>query len=161
MNACSSYYFFSAIIAAGAILTGFSGTFLQFRIQREANYYRQPVLSYEERKAVDVFIGLSHFTSSFLLIIVAVLLEIVFGFTLPLLALAGYGCTVIEPKLVVSGLIAALIFLVGYFCSELVHYGILNRRLLNDKNEWGRHRVLVSVTTILAIFSSLIVFFWR
>jgi hypothetical protein len=84
--------FYAAVLSAGAILTGFSGTFLQFRIQREANYYRQPVLSYvegaEQGKAQDVPIGLVHFTGAFLLIIVSTLMAVTFGFVFPLLALA-------------------------------------------------------------------------
>jgi len=59
--------FYSSVTTAGAILAGFSGTFLSFRIQRESNYYRQ--VSIERGEARDVYIGLSHFTSSFMLII--------------------------------------------------------------------------------------------
>src|SRR5205807_8871788 len=99
MTDISDKDFYSAVLAAGAILTGFSGTFLQFRIQRESSYYRQPALSYEEGKAKDIVIGLSHFTSSFLLIICAVILEIVFGFCLPLFALANSATVFISPRL--------------------------------------------------------------
>ena len=53
--------FYTAVLTAGAILTGFAGTFLQFRIQREASYHRQPAVSFEEANAKDVFIGLTHF----------------------------------------------------------------------------------------------------
>ena len=88
MDAFSARDFYVAVLTAGTLLTGFSGTFLTFRIQREANYYRQPALSYDQEDARDIFIGLSHFTSSFLLIICSVVLDIVFGFLLPLVALA-------------------------------------------------------------------------
>jgi len=138
--------FFSAALTAGTILIGFSASFLQFRIQREANYYRQPALSFEKNQARDIFIGLSHFTSSFLLIIASTILDIVFGFCLPLLVLAKPGLVFISQRLVTAGLIAALVFLVGYFCAELVHYRILNRRLLPDKYEWGRQWPLVITT---------------
>ena len=87
----NSQTFYAAVLSAGAILTGFSGTFLQFRIQREANYYRQPVLSYVEDAAVgkaqDIF-GRDPFTGAFLLIIVSTLMAVAFGFVFPLLALA-------------------------------------------------------------------------
>jgi len=33
--------FYEAALTAGAITSGFIGTFLAFRIQREAGYYRQ------------------------------------------------------------------------------------------------------------------------
>ncbi|MFC7738204.1 hypothetical protein ACFQX4_20800 [Roseomonas sp. GCM10028921] len=145
--------FYTAVLSAGAILTGFCGTFLQFRIQREAGYYRQPALSYEEGRARDVFIGLSHFTSSFLLIILATCLALIFGLVLPLLALAGLA-SFVTPKLVVAGLLAAAIFVIGYFCAELVHYGILNVRLLNDRREWGRQGALVAVTVGVAALST-------
>jgi hypothetical protein len=52
--------FFESVLAAGAILSGFCGTFLSFRINRESNYYRQPALSYEEEKAKDIYIGRTH-----------------------------------------------------------------------------------------------------
>ena len=71
--------FYEAVINAGAILAGFCSTFLVFRIQRESNYYRQSALSYEQGKAKDIYIGLTHFTSSFLLIILAATVSMVFG----------------------------------------------------------------------------------
>ena len=112
--------FFSASLSAGAILTGFCGTFLSFRIQREANYCRQPVVDFETEQAKDIFIGLSHFTSSFLLLIVASLLSVVFGFMLPLFALGG---TTVSKQVVVAGITAAVIFVAAYFACEMVHYG--------------------------------------
>ncbi|MCH8216562.1 MAG: hypothetical protein IH892_07295 [Planctomycetes bacterium] len=97
--------FFEAVINAGAILAGFSGTFLVFRIQREANYYRQPALSFEHQDAVDVYIGLMHFTSSFLLIILTSISSIFFGYLIPLFALAGTSGGLFTPRVVVGGMV--------------------------------------------------------
>jgi hypothetical protein len=41
---------------------------------------------------------------------------------------------------------ASIVFLIGYFTCEMAHYGVLNRRLLNDPTEWGRSRGIVLVT---------------
>jgi len=150
--------FYGAVLAAGAILTGFSGSFLQFRIQRESNYYRQPAVSYDEQKGRDVFIGLSHFSGSFFLIICAVVLEMIFGFCLPLLALANAKLSATNPKTIVAGLIAALIFLVGYFLAELVHYEILSVNLLNDRQEWGRQWPVVIATFVVALLAAVSVY---
>ena len=76
--------FFATLLTAGAILSGFCGTFLAFRIQSEANYYRQPALSFERGEARDISIDLTHFTSAFLLLILATLCAVIFGFVLPL-----------------------------------------------------------------------------
>lgn len=62
---------YSSLLSAGAILAGFCGTFLAFRIQREANYYRQPALDFATGEARDVPIGLTHFTSGLLLLGIA------------------------------------------------------------------------------------------
>ena len=139
--------FFSACFGAGATLTGFCGTFLSFRIQREANYHRQPALDFQSGTAKDIFIGLSHFTSSFLLLIIASLLALIFGFTLPLFGLAGLP---ISKQTVVAGMMATIIFIVGYFACEMVHYGVLNKRLLHDRDEWGRSVVIVIYTFLAA-----------
>jgi protein-tyrosine-phosphatase len=128
--------FYSAVLTAGSILMGFCGTFLQFRIQREANYYRQPVASYDpvsgERSGTDVYIGLSHFTAAFLLSILATLFALCFGFVLPLIALVGpvdrpplVTPGLIAPTLIMWGLLGSLIFLIGSFGAELIHYRIL------------------------------------
>ena len=143
--------FFSASLAAGAILTGFCGTFLSFRIQREANYYRQPAVDANTKQGCDVYLGLSHFTSSFLLLIVATLLSVIFGFVLPLLALYGLD---ISRQAVVIGIVNSLIFVCSYFVCEMVHYGILNRRLLNDASEWGKSRTLVALTAVISVAAS-------
>ena len=150
--------FYTAVLAAGAILTGFSGSFLQFRIQRESNYYRQPAVSYEENKGRDVFIGLSHFSGSFFLIICAIVLEMIFGFCLPLLALANADLSAVNPKIIAAGLIAALIFLLGYFAAELVHYEIINVKLLNDRREWGRQWPLVISTFVVALLAAVSIY---
>ncbi len=87
--------FYGSVTTAGAILAGFSGTFLSYRIQRESNYYRQ--VSIEKGEARDVYIGLSHFTSSFLLIIFSTVLSLVFGFLLPLFGFVRPTLSVISP----------------------------------------------------------------
>ena len=143
--------FFSASLAAGAILTGFCGTFLSFRIQREASYYRQPAVDFQTGKGRDIHIGLSHFTSSFLLLVIATLLAIVFGFALPLLALYGLD---VSRQAVVIGTLNSLLFVCAYFVCEMVHYGILNRRLLNDRAEWGRSTGLVAAACVASVVLS-------
>lgn len=143
--------FFSACLSAGAILTGFCGTFLSFRIQREANYYRQPSVDFQSGTGRDIYIGLSHFSSSFLLLIIASLFSVLFGFVLPLLALSGVG---IPKQSVVVGMVSAVIFVVAYFACEMVHYGVLNRRLLHDRTEWGRSTGIVLVACMVAVLSS-------
>lgn len=130
--------FYESIIGAGAILSGFCGTFLSFRIQREANYYRQPVVSFEQEKAKDIYVGLTHFSSAFLLLILGTICSVIFGFLLPLFALAGWVWPLGHRNVVVGGLVAALILVATYFLDELVHYKILSSRLLNDVNEWRR-----------------------
>src|SRR5258706_15088191 len=124
--------FFEVVISAGAIVAGFCSSFLVFRIQRESNYYRQPALSFEHKEARDVYIGLTHFTSSLLLLILAAFCSLVFGFVIPLLALSGVNVWFAKPGYVASGLVASVILLFGYFVDEMVHYGILSRKLEND-----------------------------
>ena len=141
--------FFAAALAAGSILTGFCGTFLSFRIQREANYYRQPVLDFHSQSARDVYIGLTHFTSAFLLLSMGAFLAVVFGFALPLMALAG--ATWISASPVVGGILASLVLVLAYFLNEMVHYGVLNTNLINDAKEWRRGRALLAVAFIIAV----------
>jgi hypothetical protein len=87
-----------------------------------------------------VYIELTHFTAAFLLIILATLTALAFGFALPLLALAELAPAWINPKTITVGLLSALPLLIGYFVTELVHYGILGNRLMQDiaefKREW-------------------------
>jgi len=150
--------FFDAIISAGAILSGFCGTFLSFRIQREANYYRQPALDFKTRKARDVYIGLTHFTSAFLLLILATIFSTFFGFLIPLLALAGSAWASAQTELVVGGLVAALILLLAYFLDELVHYRIINIGLLNDAREWRSEWAIVLIAGISVAISFAVVY---
>lgn len=149
--------FFSAALSAGAILTGFCGTFLSFRIQREAAYHRQPALDYDEGDARDVYIGLSHFTSSFLVLILASLVTMGFGFVLPLFALAGLGGEFITVKMVAGGLVTALMLISGYFLVEMRHYHILSNKLLHDRAEWGRQNRFVAIFAFLAVVLGLLV----
>jgi hypothetical protein len=142
---------YAALLSAGAILTGFCGTFLSFRIQREASYYRQPAVDFATGKSRDVLIGLSHFTSSFLLLVVATLLAVCCGFILPLLALIGVTQ---QPRVVVAGMVSSVICVLGYFVCEMIHYGVLNRRLLNDSQEWGRSWDVVITTFLVAVVAS-------
>jgi len=150
--------FFESIINAGAILAGFCGTFLAFRIQREANYYRQPVLDYEKENAKDIFIGLTHFTSAFLLLILATLCAFTFGFIIPLLAIAGSSWALAQTALVVSGLIASLVFILSYFLDELIHYRVLSGNLVNDVLEWRREWIIVIGSLIIALVCSILIY---
>jgi hypothetical protein len=150
--------FYEAIIAAGAILSGFCGTFLAFRIQREANYYRQPVLNFERQEARDVPIKLTHFSAAFLLLLLGSVCSVVFGFLLPLLALGGWGWMWSRRSLVVAGLVAAMVLIGAYFVAELVHYEILSGRLLNDRREWGRELGVAVVGIVSAIVLGLVTY---
>jgi hypothetical protein len=138
--------FFSAILSAGAILAGFCGTFLSFRIQREAAYYRQP-----NGKGNDTYVGLTHFPASLLLLLLATLCTAAFGIVLPVLALSGSQIST-PPDLIVGGIIASLILMAAYFTVELVHYRIL-RFLPSDKAEWRREGWVVAVGLVGAIIS--------
>ena len=146
-----SLQFYEAVINAGAILAGFCSTFLVFRIQREANYHRQPAISFKRGKAKDIYIGLTHFTSSFLLIILAAICSMFFGFVIPLFGLTGMSRCWISPRIVVAGLIGSLVLLAGYLFVEMVHYRILSRRLVNDAREWGRETPVILVFILLAL----------
>jgi hypothetical protein len=145
--------FFTAALSAGAILTGFCGTFLSFRIQREANYYRQPVLDFKTRGAKDVPINLSHFSTGFLMLILASVTTMTFGLVLPVLRLAGLGERLINSRVVAAGLIASLVLICGYFCVEMLHYNILSNRLLHDRQEWGRRSAWAALWILGAIFA--------
>jgi hypothetical protein len=147
--------FFSACLSAGAILSGFCGTFLSFRIQREATYYRQPAVDFDSKRGKDIYLRLSHFTSSFLLLIIASVLALSFGFALPLLALADVP---ISRQAVVAGMLAAVVFVGGYFICEMVHYEILSSRLLNDSREWGRSTRIVAATFGASVLVFILVF---
>ncbi len=150
--------FYESVLAAGAILSGFCGTFLSFRIQREANYHRQPVVSFEAEAAKDVFVGLTHFTSSFLLLILGTACSVLFGFLLPLFAIAGLHWAPGNVRVVVGGLVAALVLIAAYFLDELVHYRILKvGALLEDAREWRFESIIVGVGIAGAIAGYLVV----
>ena len=60
-----------------------------------------------------------------------------------------------------AGILAALVTILGYFACELVHYGVLNARLLNDREEWGKSSGVVLTTIILSAMVALaVVNFW-
>lgn len=145
--------FFTAIISAGAILTGFCGTFLTFRIQREASYYREPSTD----QSGDSYTGRSHFTSSLLLLMVAAICSVTFGFIIPLLALSGFSWASERPKLVAGGLAATSILVIGYFIDELVHYQAFSHRLENNKLEWKREAPVVVIVLFVAAVSLVLI----
>ena len=150
--------FFSTVINAGAILSGFCGTFLSFRIQREAAYYRQVALSYDEEAAKDIEVGLSHFTTPLLLLLMATLLAIAFGFIIPLFALAGLTWATTKVAMTAAGLAAAVAFLLGYFANELHHYGVFSAGLHSDRSEWVREAPIVAVTFLLALLAFILTY---
>lgn len=132
--------FFSAVISAGAILAGFCGTFLAFRIEREASYYRQPGDNDQNPEGSGIANkshNLTHFTSSLLLLILATVVSIFFGVLIPLFALANPLLWVAQVPLVVAGLVAAIVLVLGYFLDELVHYHVF-KFLKNTSDEWKR-----------------------
>ncbi len=143
--------FFSSVISAGAILTGFCGSFLAFRIQREASYYRQPALNYDNEDARDIYIGLSHFSLPFLLLIIASVGALFFGVLLPLFGIAGVSNALVAPGVTVAGLGASAVVLCGYFWSELSHYEILRGKLINDAAERRRARPIVFAMALLVL----------
>jgi len=150
--------FFKDVIAAGAIIAGFCSTFLAFRIQRESSYYRQPDLSKKEG-GVDIYIGLTHFTPSFLLIILSAVFSILCGFLIPLFGIAGFSGGLVTPSFVISGLVAGLILLCGYFLDELVHYEIVLKSWRTEKWEWDREWPIILFILVLAFVVSIITYF--
>lgn len=173
-DAVSYKEFYEAVIASGSILAGFSGTFLQFRLQREASYYRQAAVSLERigdngdeggiaepgvtysligghlyrKLGQDVSIRLSHFSVSFLMLVISVMLSFVFGFLLPLFALSGVW-PYVDPGPVVAGLTSATLFLMGYFLTELYHYNIVPLNLPVDKREWWKELCIFFFTSLV------------
>jgi hypothetical protein len=137
--------FYEAALTAGSIIFGFVGTFLNFRIQREANYHRQPG---PDSDGQDVYLGLSHFTSSLALIILAGFIAMIFGVFEPLAALAHWTTIASSPACIVSGIVVSLILIVGYFFDELFHYKITCKL---DSEGWRREWWIVGVTVILAV----------
>ncbi len=153
--------FYEAALAAGAIISGFIGTFLAFRIQREANYHRQPVLDFnptgDNARARDVRIGLAHFSSSFLLIVLAALASISFGVAWPLLALAHWAPAMTGPGPIAGGILGAVVLVAAYFLDELVHYRILSGRLVHDIGEWKSESAIVVGGVLLAVLAFVLV----
>ena len=143
--------FFEAIVEFGAILSGFCATFLAFRIQREASYFRQPAVNFGDGTAKDVYIGLTHFSSPYLLLCLGTLCSFVFGVLIPVLALAGSPWALNQTRLTVGGIFGTVVLIGSYFFDEMVHYEILSRRLLNDAREWKRETPIVLAGIVLAI----------
>ena len=152
---CSTVQPFSA----GAILTGFCGTFLSFRLQREANYYRQVAVDFEHNEARDIYVGLTHFTGPLLLLLLSTIVAALFGFVFPLVALAEPASQIMfSVGIVAAGEVAALVLLFGYFVGELVHYQVLTTSLVNDAMEWGSQWPVVLLTVMLAAAVFFVVF---
>jgi hypothetical protein len=131
MNCDEIRSFYQAALTAGAILSGFNGSFISFRIQREANYYRLPAYWYNEKAQEgeakwvgdSVDIRQSHFTTSFFLIILGTICSMWFGVWLPLSVLAGRRDP--RPAMTLAGLAASAVLVMAYFLDELIHYEIL------------------------------------
>jgi hypothetical protein len=150
--------FFSSVISAGAILSGFCGTFLSFRLQREANYFRMPVADLDHPTGSSRDINQTHFTSALFLLLLGTLTSVVFGFLIPLMALAGISGAQNLATAVVSGLAAALVLIATYFLDELVHYRIFwPGRLLQDIGEWEGEWGIVATGLIAASVVAMLV----
>jgi hypothetical protein len=173
---CFDSSFYSATLAAGAILTGFCGTFLTFRLTRESNYYRNPNENPSSNGAVKAADkseettdskptdkaseenkekNQTHFTAPLLLLLCATSSAAIFGFLFPLVALAMPNSTFGSAKAIIGGEIISLIFLAGYFLGELVHYDVF-KILAGDEREWLRQIPILLVTFFVAV-SALIV----
>jgi hypothetical protein len=135
--------FFFSTMTAGAIVAGFCGTFLSFRIQREAQFFRTPEKSH----------GIQHFTSSFMLILLATLVAMLVGVVMPVLYLAGFRPTWINPRAAAGGYLAAMVLVVGYFANELLHYRLVFRDQLGanaQDAEWRRESIVWVPALVLA-----------
>ena len=137
---------FGDALTAGAVLTGFCGTFLSFRIQREAEYHRKPSDSEDASNPSS----LSHFSPSFLILLLASVVTMIFGTVLPLLGLIHVATNWITLKLITAEFFAGLTLIGGYFAVELVHYDIRLNKLENDKAEWRRELPIIFGTVIVA-----------
>jgi hypothetical protein len=158
MRAEATTSFYESVIGAGAILSGFCGTFLSFRIQREANYHRQPAVSFDKDAAKEVYVGLTHFTSAFALLALGSVCSVIFGFLIPLFGIAGLPWAPRNAAVVVGGLAAALVLIAAYFIDELVHYRILRMgRLVDDAREWRGESLVVAAGVAGAIAAYLAV----
>jgi hypothetical protein len=145
--------FYAAVLNAGTILWGFCGTFLAFRLQREAAYFRQPVADYNAKSGRNVLIGEQHFRLPFIVLGIATISSAVFGFALPLLGLSGAISPYIKPNIIVRGLLASLGLILLYFILELFHYEIIGRKKLTkdlkNKQESDRQIAEASKATSL------------
>ncbi len=144
--------FYQAALTAGSILSGFIGTFLSFRIQRESNYYRQPFMyrETEKTKSESVHVGQSQFPSSLLLVILGAVCAVLFGVFFPLSAVAGWGPLTLRPPTILAGIVASLVLVAAYFLNELTHYEILKLpRLRQDLARWSKSDVALVVGGIL------------
>lgn len=135
--------FYQAVIGAGATLSGFCGIFLAFRIQREANYYRQPALSFGQDEGKDIFLGLTKFSGPMFLLLLATICSVVFGFVFPLFALVGSFWALSHVRFIAAGLLAALILLGSYFLGELIHYDVLSSDTIHQMRQWGKEWAVV------------------
>lgn len=144
--------FFGSTLSAGAILSGFCGSFLTFRIGREAAYHRQPVVDPGEGGGNDAVVGLTHFSSPFLLLLFATIWSATFGIVFPMLALSGSAWFASRPRFVLGGLVGALLLIGAYFLDELIHYRIL-RILPSDAREWKREGWVVGIGFLSAVVS--------
>ena len=147
--------FYMAALTAGSILSGFIGTFLNFRIQREANYYRQPVPDFDSEQARDVFINRSRFPLSLVLILLGAVCSITCGVFLPLAALARWVQLTVTPASILAGLVAATILVAAYFFAEMFHYGMLRI----NRPEWSREGWIAAGAIPLAAVLAAITYF--
>lgn len=122
--------FYAAVLSAGAILWGFCGTFLVFRIQREANYYQQPVLDYETGKAKNVKICMQKLSLPFGVLLFATHWVALFGVVMPLLGRAGYQFWLNHPQVLIWEIFVGLALILGYFWLELRHYRIICKKMI-------------------------------
>ena len=131
---------FSAVMTAGAIISGFCSTFLSFRIQREAIDYRKG--------------NRQQFSISLVLIILATVISLLVGVIFPLIALVKFNITWLTTRLVVSGLISGIILLVGYLFNELFHYRMFFQKYwpeIEMKDEWKRESPILAIFVVLSI----------
>jgi len=142
MTPAQMEHFYDAALTAGSILSGFLGTFLSFRIQREASYYRQPGQKLKE----SILIDLSQFPISLLLILLGTVCSVVFGIITPLLA-SAHAERVFSPITTLAGIIASLILAGAYFFAEMFHYRMFR---ICDK-EWRQEGWIVTCGIVLAV----------
>lgn len=151
--------FYDASLAAGAILSGFIGTFLNFRIQREAMYYRQPVLEWNNDnpggRAKDVFVDRSRFPLSLVVILLGALVSILYGVFLPLSALAHWNLCAVSPATILAGLVASIVLVATYFCVEMLHYKMFRVDRTSWANESWMAVIGISGAAALAILTYL------